>query len=195
MENVITFQYKSENIKCLGIAHVQDAIMHICVVSHLCSVSYRLVLQPGHVSSEDCLNGQSRRLLLLVELSRHIHPLVLLDDGGCLSATHELDKAVEKEQFILLYMQFEFIPEILLSLNAAKKTKKHNNKNLSPDCFDIKDLCMATHQRAWCPLVNLWMVMAALRLRRYFLRASQQRMVFWMRIHAARSLSALSFSR
>lgn len=52
-----------------------------------------------------------------------------------------------------------------------------------------------THQRAWYPLVNLWMVMAALRLRRYFLRASQQRMVFWMRMQAARNLSALNFSR
>lgn len=52
-----------------------------------------------------------------------------------------------------------------------------------------------THQRAWYPLVNLWMVMAALRMRRYFLRANQQRMVFWMRMQAARSLSALSFSR
>lgn len=52
-----------------------------------------------------------------------------------------------------------------------------------------------THQRAWYPLVNLWMVMAALRLRRYFLRASQQRMVFWMRMQAARNFSALNFSR
>lgn len=53
----------------------------------------------------------------------------------------------------------------------------------------------SSHQRAWNPLVNLWMVMAALRCRRYFLRANQQRMVFWMRIQAARNLSALSFSR
>lgn len=52
-----------------------------------------------------------------------------------------------------------------------------------------------THQRAWYPRVNLWMVMAELRLRRYFLRASQQRMVFWMRMQAARNLSALSFSK
>lgn len=52
-----------------------------------------------------------------------------------------------------------------------------------------------SHQRAWYPLVNLWMVMAALRWRRYFLRANQQRMVFWMRMQAARNLSALNFSK
>lgn len=57
--------------------------------------SYRLVLLPGHVSSEDCLHGQSGSLLLPVAFLLHVHPLVLLDDGGCLSASHELGQAKE----------------------------------------------------------------------------------------------------
>lgn len=69
-------------------------------------MSYRLVLLPGHVSSEDGLHGQSGSLLLPVAFLLHVHPPVLLDDGGRLSATHELDQAEERGEmhvsFIIL---------------------------------------------------------------------------------------------
>ncbi len=55
--------------------------------------SYRLVLLPGHVRSEDRLHGQSGSLLLPVAFLLHVHPPILLDDGGRLSATHELGQA------------------------------------------------------------------------------------------------------
>lgn len=58
---------------------------------------YRLVLLPGHVSSENRLHGQSGRLFLPVALLLHAHPLVLLDDGGRPSASHQLDQAEDEK--------------------------------------------------------------------------------------------------
>lgn len=130
------------------------------------AAAYRLVLLSGHVSSENGLHGQSSSLLLPVAFLLHVHPLVLLDDGCRSSASHELGQAEEEH----------------VSINAVPLAGTDQAEGSS-------------HQRAWCPRVNLWMVMAALRSRRYFLRANQQRMVFWMRMQAVRNLSALNFSR
>lgn len=68
-------------------------------------MTHRLILLPGHVSSEDGLHGQSGCLLLLVAFPLHVHPLVLLDDSGCLSAAQELGQAEEKQEsgFQILY--------------------------------------------------------------------------------------------
>lgn len=80
-----------------------------------CSVSYRLVLLPGHVTPEDGLHSQGGSLLLPVAFLLHIHSLVLLDDGGCLSASHELGKAERIQErlkgitLLFNYNKFEYI--------------------------------------------------------------------------------------
>lgn len=75
--------------------------MTVYAVRNLPSVactSYRLVLLPRHVTPEDGLHGQSGRLLLPVAFLFHVHPAVLLDDGGRLGATHELGQAEVSER-------------------------------------------------------------------------------------------------
>lgn len=64
--------------------------------SQVSRAPYRLVLLPGHVRSEDGLHGQSSRPFLPVAFLLHVHPLVLLDDGCCSSASQELGQAEEE---------------------------------------------------------------------------------------------------
>lgn len=72
------------------------------------TLSYRLILLPGHVSSEDCLHGQSSSLFLPVAFSLDVHSLVLLNDGGCLRAAHKLGQTekqeTESQNFILGFL-------------------------------------------------------------------------------------------
>lgn len=70
----------------------------------LWSVSYRLVHLPGHVRSEEGLHDESSSLLLPVACPLHNHPVVLLDGGGCLRATHELHEAEEtRDKHVNMY--------------------------------------------------------------------------------------------
>lgn len=137
-------------------------------------MAHRFVQLSGHVRSEYALHGQSCSLLAPVTCSLNIHALILLDDNRSPCATQEVCKT-ENEKQCRGYTWSGDVQHFLAG----------------PAHYDSPP----SHQRAWYPRTYLWMVVAACFMRKYFLRASQQRIVFWMRMQAARSLSARSFSR
>lgn len=77
--------------------------------------------------------------------------------------------------------------KLKIELSASLKQSYHESNTSFPR--------WSSYHRAWYPRTYLWMVMAAFLIRRYFFRISHPRMVFWIRMQAALSLSALIFSK